>query len=126
MKKLFTTLLTITIFTAFSFAQQQSGLFLFKNPTKADVVLKVLHGELKLTESQFTQIRDLIMSSAKSQAELFKTPENQTPEMTRAIEMRQTTHIEENMKNIMGADKFKIYQEKKTELAAKVQSAEKK
>ena len=119
MKKLLTTFTLIVTLVAFSFAGN-STIYAFTKIEDADAVLKVLNTELTLTQTQFTQVRDLLYGSARSQAELLKTEKGKDPVYADAVIIRQTAHIEANLKSLVGEDKFKIYQSKKADIEKQV------
>ena len=125
MKKLFATTLILLSVIAFSFAQQTvaSDFYLMKNTHDAELVLKAINNELKLSETTFAQVRDLLFTSAKSQAEQI-TPTIET-ERVNIIKTRQTAHIENQLKTILGLDKFNIYQQKKAAMDTKLKELKK-
>ena len=125
MKKLFATTLILLSIIAFSFAQQTvaSDFYLMKNTHDAELVLKAINNELKLSETTFAQVRDLLFASAKSQAEQI-TPTIET-ERINIIKTRQTVHIENQLKTILGLDKFNIYQQKKAAMDTKLKELKK-
>ena len=125
MKKLVTTGFWVLTFSAICFAQDSKDLYLFKKMDNTEVVVKVLNAELKLTPPVLAQVRNVITNSAKNQAEVFKTPENNKPEMVQVIMARQTASIEGAFKSILGLDKYNIYLQKKDEIAKKVKLVEK-
>src|SRR5437588_104311 len=111
MKKLITTLFIAISAIAFSFAQQTvaSDFYLMKNQADAGYVLKAINLEIKLSETEFAKVQELLFASAKSQAEQF----NQTPapdaERTNIIKTRQTAHIENVLKTILSSEKYSAY-----------------
>lgn len=119
MKKLFTTFSLLVAFVAFSFAGN-STLYAFTKTEDADAVLKVLNAELTLTQTQFTQVRDLLYGSARSQSELLKSEKGKDPVYAEAVVTRQSAHIEANLKSLIGEDKYKIYDSKKADIEKKV------
>ena len=125
MKKLFATTLILLSVIAFSFAQQTvaSDFYLMKNTHDAELVLKAINNELKLSETTFAQVCDLLFASAKSQAEQI-TPTIES-ERVNIIKTRQTAHIENQLKTILGLDKFNIYQQKKAAMDTKLKELKK-
>ena len=123
-KPAITGFLTVALF-AFCFAQDGKDLYFFKKTEYAEVVVKVLNAELKLQRAEVDKVRNVINNSAKNQVEVFKTPENNKPEMTAVIVARQTTSVEGALKSILGTDKYNIYLQKKAEIAQKVKLLEK-
>lgn len=112
MKKIVASLL-LTFVAVTAFAQTGSSLYRITNKQQADIVLKAISSEITLTTDEFTQLRDLLYSSASGQEEISKHPDGNSPQMIENTIRRQTMHIEENMKTLIGADKFKLYQAKK-------------
>ncbi len=121
MKKLILSLFAIAIIAVSVNAQSSFQLFKFTESRQADVVLKVLSSELKLSDSQFSSIKQLIMGSAQSQVEQYKSELAKNPEHVANILRRQTTHIEGNLKTILGEDKYKIYEGSKAGIEKKAQ-----
>ncbi len=120
MKKIFASAFLLLAFAAMSFGQQAYSLYkLSGGQADADIVLKAMSIELKLTEAEFPKVKELITTSARSQAELFSKPESKNPETAAMIVNRQTNHIEANLKNILGEDRFKKYTEVKAAIEAK-------
>lgn len=120
MKKIFASAFLMLAFAAISFAQTGTPLFQFtKGQADADIVLKAISLEIKLSDTEFPAVRELLSKSAASQVELFGKPENKDPEQAKLIWMRQTAHIEGNLRNILGEDKFKLYQDHKAAIEAK-------
>ncbi|MFN8286041.1 MAG: hypothetical protein U0V74_04770 [Chitinophagales bacterium] len=120
MKKIFASAFLIMAFAAMSFGQQAYNLYkLSGGAAEADLVLKAMNIELKLTDAEFPKVKELITASARSQQELFTKPESKNPETATLIVQRQTTHIESNLKNILGEDRYKKYLEVKPAIEAK-------
>lgn len=118
MKQLFATFtLVICLFSA-ALAQQTvaSDFYLMKNSGDADFVLKAINTELKLTGSTYQQVKDLIDRSAASQQELLKSRSDEG--FVSSVKARQTAHIENNLRNILGEAQFALYQEKKAAMVA--------
>jgi hypothetical protein len=107
MKKLFTTIICAA-FAVVSFAQS-SNLFNMKSADDADKVLKVIASELKLEGESFTKVREILVKSAESQAELAARKEFATPDMQAAIVTRQTAHIDVNLKGVLTEAQYQTY-----------------
>lgn len=117
-----TILLFFLFFSSICFAQQGSSLYRFTGKEQAEKVSKVLHEELQLSEESFTEMKELLIGSAESQMEMTQLPENTNPSSIENMVRRQTVHIEQNMKTIIGEEKFKMYLEKKGAIEKKTQS----
>lgn len=113
-------LLTFILYIAF--AQNTSSLYRITTRQQADIVLKAISTEVNLTNDEFSQLRDLLYASASGQEEISKQPGGNTQQTIESIVIRQTLHIEENMKNLIGADKFKLYQTKKAAIEKRAQT----
>jgi hypothetical protein len=111
-------ILTVTLFT-FSQAQSVSELYKMKNVKEADMVLKALNLELSLDGDLFNRVRDLLYTSAKFQTDFFNSEKAKDAETVKVAMFRQTTHIENSLKGILGEEKFKAYQQKKAEIEKK-------
>ncbi len=125
MKKLLTTALITFSVMAFSFAQQTvaSDFYLMKTQQDAEYVLKALNQELHLSETDFNKVKELLLTSAKSQQEQFRLSPD--AERISIIKTRQTASIENNLKRIIGEDKYKIYQNKKASIEASLKGLNK-
>ena len=125
MKKLLTTALVTFSVVAFSFAQQTvaSDFYLMKTQQDAEYVLKALNQELHLSETDFNKVKELLLTSAKSQQEQFRLSPD--AERISIIKTRQTASIENNLKRILGEDKYKIYQNNKARIEASLGAAKK-
>lgn len=121
MKKLILSFFAVAMIAVSATAQSSFQLYKFTESKQADVVLKVLSSELKLNDNQFSSIKQLIMGSAQSQIEQYKSELAKNPEHVANIVRRQSTHIEGNLKNILGEDKYKIYESSKSGIEKKVQ-----
>lgn len=120
MKKIFSSALLVLLFSAVSFAQTSTySLYKFNSTAESDIVLKALNLELKFSEAEFAKVQDILNASARSQSELYKLPDNKNPENITLIVNRQTMHIEGNLKNIIGEDRYKKYIAAKASIEAK-------
>ncbi len=120
MKKIFSSALLVLLFSAVSFAQTSTySLYKFNSTAESDIVLKALNLELKFSEAEFAKVQDILNASARSQSELYKLPDNKNPENITLIVNRQTMHIEGNLKNIIGEDRYKKYVAAKATIEAK-------
>jgi len=124
MKKPLATSLILFSSILFSIAQQTvaSEFYLMKNMREAEFVLKAINTELKFSETEFTKVKDLLFASALSQEEQFKLSPD--AEKTNAIKARQTAHIENSLKTILG-DKFAIYNQKKAAIEVRLKELKK-
>ena len=124
MKKPLATSLILFSSILFSIAQQTvaSDFYLMKNTREAEFVLKAINTELKLSETEFTKAKDLLFASALSQEEQFKLSPD--AEKINAIKARQTAHIENSLKTILG-DKFAIYNQKKAAIEVRLKEIKK-
>ncbi|MCW5907439.1 MAG: hypothetical protein KIS94_06245 [Chitinophagales bacterium] len=120
MKKFITTSVLFVAFAVAAMAQTQSDLFKMTTEADADVVLKVLSTELKLSTEEFSKVREILVKSAQSQAQSLQDKNLNTPEMQVNVLRRQTLHIETNLKTILGEEKFKAYEAAKTKLTEQV------
>ena len=122
MKKLFTATVITFLAINFSFGQQTvaSDFYLMKNQKDAENVLKALNQELQLSETEYTKVNALLLTSAKSQGEQFAQTPAPDAQRTNIIKTRQTANIENNLKNLVGTDKFNIYLKKKASLDAQL------
>jgi len=120
MKKSILSFVFVAAFTLVGFAQQSTELYKFATPADAEKVLKVLNSELKLSVNDFTLVRNLLEKSAISQSEFAKSENAKNAETARIILERQTRHIEANLKNIIGEDRFNAYELAKPAITKKV------
>ncbi|MBK7149474.1 MAG: hypothetical protein IPH78_11795 [Bacteroidetes bacterium] len=121
MKSISATLIALLFMTLSMNAQSASQLYKFTDLKKSETVLKALSSELKLSESDFDKVKLLIQGSAQSQMEQFKSELAKDPDHVANIVRRQTTHIEGNLRNIIGEDKFKQYESLKPAIEKKAQ-----
>lgn len=119
MKSISATLIALLFMTLSMNAQSASQLYKFTDLKKSEAVLKALSSELKLSESDFDKVKLLIQGSAQSQMEQFKSELAKDPDHVANIVRRQTTHIEGNLRNIIGEDKFKQYESLKPAIEKK-------
>ena len=113
MKKLFETLLVMTAIITIAIAQSTYDFYKMQNKSEADAVLNALNTELKLSDSQSAELRELLYGSMKGQVEIFQKPENTDADVVQGVLRRQTGHIEGNLQEMIGEAKFKIYLQKK-------------
>lgn len=125
MKKCITTSVLFVAFVIAAIAQAQSDLFKMTTEADADVVLKVLSTELKLNHEEFSKVREILVKSAQSQAQSLQDKNLNTPEMQVTVLKRQTLHIEANLKNVLGEEKYKSYEAAKAKLAEQVKGMRK-
>ena len=121
MKRIFAT----TIFCLglnFLFAQQISDLYKFSSQVDAERVVGVLKNELNLSSDELTAVSELLLASAKSQIELSGKEQNKDAYESSTILRRQTQHIEANLQNIIGVERFKLYQSQKSAIEAKTKA----
>ena len=123
MKKSIATLLLFVLVTATTFAQQTNSLYRFTSKEQAEVVVKAIDAELQLNEKVLSNVRELIYASAESQKEMSARGENTNASAIEEIVRRQTMHIEQNMKTLIGEEKFTLYLQKKSAIEKKLQSA---
>jgi hypothetical protein len=121
MKRLMATTFLLFALASISFAQS-SNLYKLTSTDKADVVLKIMNDELKLTQEQFSAVRDLLYGSAKSQMEQYARKDNQSGQNLEVIVTRQTQHIEGNLKQILGDAGFAAYTKKKASIEERVKA----
>lgn len=121
MKSISATLIAMLIVVLSANAQSASTLYKFTDLKKSEAVLKVLSSELKLSESDFDKVKLLIQGSATSQMEQYKSDLSKDPDHVANIVRRQTVHIEGNLRNIIGEDKFKQYETLKASIEKKAQ-----
>ncbi len=120
MKKLmFTTLLLLAV-TVATFAQSSFKLFRFTNLAQAELVLKSIGSEVKLTAAQTDQIRTLFTQNVTHQAEIFDKAENTQGDRYNMYMTRQTGHLEGNLRTILGEETYKQYEAAKPAIEAKV------
>lgn len=125
MKKFLATSTFFILFAVAAFAQTGSDLYKMKTAADAEIVLKALAAELRLEGNQFALVREILTKSATSQQEQAQRKENLTPEMESMIVTRQTLHIETNLKNVIGEEKFKQYELAKAKIAEQVKNLRK-
>ena len=113
MKKIFATLLVMTAIITINIAQGTYDFYKMQNKSEADAVLNALNTELKLSDSQSAELRELLYGSMKGQVEIFQKPENTDADVVQGVLRRQTGHIEGNLQEMIGEAKFKIYLQKK-------------
>ena len=118
MKKIITPLLFLAM-ALVSFAQTNQSLYRFTTREQAGLVLKAIITQVTLTETEFAQVRDLLYASASGQEEISKHPDGNSPQIIENTTRRQTMHIEDNLKTIIGEEKFKEYQAKKSAIERK-------
>lgn len=109
MKKI-VALLSTALFVLTVFAQSGNSLYKFTSERQADILLKAISSEFKTTEAEFVKINELMSGSARSQVEQYQQEAAKDVNMVEMIVNRQTRHIEANLEQILGADKFKEYQ----------------
>ena len=126
MKKLLTTALLALSVIAYSFAQQTvaDDFYLMKTQKDAEFVLKAINMELHLNEPDFAKVQDVLFASAKSQGEQFASTPAPDAERTNIIKTRQTAHIENNLKVILGA-KYNVYLDNKAKIEANLKTLKK-
>jgi hypothetical protein len=123
MQKLIATTV-ILLSVAFSFAQQTvaSDFYAMKNNQEAGIVLNVINSELKLSEENYNKLKHLLEASAQSQSEqLAFSPAAQ--ERIDVMVMRQTNHIEANLKAMVGEAQYNLYLQKKADMLTKLKDA---
>ena len=125
MEKIGGTFLMLT--TVFVFAQAQEGFDIYKMRTEkdADIVLDILKSALRLSAPEYLQLHEIVYGSAHNQSEIL---ENQTamtaPEIQNMV-IRQAGHIEGNLENIIGKERFKTYLRLKPAIEQQVQAKKK-
>jgi hypothetical protein len=127
MKKLLSTaLITLTVIS-FSFAQQTvaNDFYLMKNTSDAEYVLKAINMELKLSEADFAKVKDLLFASAKSQGEQLKSTPAPDAERINVMKTRQTVHIENSLKAILGVAGYNLYLNNKATIEANLKTIKK-
>lgn len=110
----------------FLFAQQITDLYKFNSQVDAERVITILKNELKLSSDEFIAVSELLLVSAKSQIELSGKEQNKDAYEASTILRRQTQHIEANLQNIIGVERFKLYQSQKSAIEAKTKAGAKK
>ena len=122
MQKLLTTSIILFAVMAFSYAQQTvaSDFYLMKTQEEAQLVLKAINSELHLAEAEYAKVKELLTTSSKSQEEQLKSFTE--TERLNIIKTRQTAHIENNLRGIVGVDRYNIYLNKKADIEAKLKS----
>ncbi|MFN8323781.1 MAG: hypothetical protein U0T74_14050 [Chitinophagales bacterium] len=110
----------------FLFAQQITDLYKFNSQVDAERVSTILKNELKLSSDEFIAVSELLLVSAKSQIELSGKEQNKDAYEASTILRRQTQHIEANLQNIIGVERFKLYQSQKSAIEAKTKAGAKK
>lgn len=123
MQKLIAT--TVILLTAlFSFAQQtvSSDFYAMKNTQEAAIVLNIINSELNLSTEAQTKLKHLLEASAQSQAEqLGFSPASQ--ERVNVMLMRQSNHIEANLKAMITEEQYNMYLRKKADMVVKLTAA---
>ncbi len=120
MKGIFATVILFMVITTGAFAQTSNDLFKMRNAEDADLVLKVLTNDLSLPADVHGTLRDILQKSAKSQQDQMARMQTKDANMESAIIARQTAHIETNMKNLIGEEKYKLYEQLKEKIVADV------
>ncbi len=110
----------------FLFAQQITDLYKFNSQVDAERVITILKNELKLSSDELSAVSELLLASAKSQIELSGKEQNKDAYEASTILRRQTQHIEANLQNIIGVERFKLYQSQKSAIEAKTKAGAKK
>ncbi len=113
MKKSLATLLLMTAIITITLAQSTYDFYKMQTKSEADIILNALNNELKLSDIQFAELRELLYGSMKGQAELLQKSENTDADVIQGILRRQTGHIEGNLQELIGEAKFKTYLQKK-------------
>ncbi len=103
--------------------QTEQSIYRFVTKSQAKVVLTAISKEVNLTESELVQIKELIYSSAAGQEEISKQPGGNTPEVIENTVRRQTMHIEDNLKSILGEATYKQYLLRKSIIEKTIRSA---
>lgn len=106
------------------FAQNTDGLYLFKDRNDPVTVYNVIAVKAKVAPAQLAKLRDLLHNSAEVQLKYFKNPENNTPDKTKAMEVKQTILIEKSLQGIFGPDRYNYYLKKKPEIIEEVKKVE--
>lgn len=123
MQKLIAT--AVILLTAlFSFAQQtvSSDFYAMKNTQEAAIVLNIINSELSLSAEAQTKLKHLLEASAQSQAEqLAFSPASQ--ERVNVMLMRQSNHIEANLKAMITEEQYNMYLRKKADMVVKLTAA---
>ncbi len=123
MQKLIAT--AVILLTAlFSFAQQtvSSDFYAMKNTQEAAIVLNIINSELNLSTEAQTKLKHLLEASAQSQAEqLGFSPASQ--ERVNVMLMRQSNHIEANLKAMITEEQYNMYLRKKADMVVKLTAA---
>ena len=109
MKKIFGMFLMLT--TVFVFAQAQEGFDIYKMRTEkdADVVLNILKIKLKLSSSEYSQLHEIVYGSAHNQSEILANQKSMTASEIQNMVIRQAGHVEGNLENIIGKERYKTY-----------------
>lgn len=117
MKKI-TAFFAAVLFGVAVYAQDAANFYKFTSVQEADKVITVLTTQLKLNAKESSAVAELIKTSAQSQVEQYKLEQNKDVNMVNMIVSRQTRHIEANLKNIIGEERFRLYETNKTKYAA--------
>lgn len=123
MQKLIATA-AILLTVLFSFAQQtvSSDFYAMKNTQEAGIVLNIINSELNLSAEAQTKLKHLLEASAQSQSEqLAFSPASQ--ERINVMLMRQTNHIEANLKAMVTPEQYNTYLRKKADMVVKLTAA---
>lgn len=122
MKRLFSTAILFLAFVAATYAQQSFKLYRLTSVEYADAFLKAVGEEVKVTGQQNEQLRELFRKSQEHQEELFKKQENLAEDRYDAYMNRQQGHLEGNMRIILGEENYKLYEEAKPKIEAKMKA----
>jgi Spy/CpxP family protein refolding chaperone len=123
MQKLIATA-AILLTVLFSFAQQtvSSDFYAMKNTQEAGIVLNIINSELNLSAEAQAKLKHLLEASAQSQSEqLAFSPASQ--ERTNVMLMRQSNHIEANLKAMITPEQYNTYLRKKADMVVKLTAA---
>lgn len=120
MKGIFATVILFMVMTTGAFAQTNNDLYKMRNAEDADLVLKVLTTNLHLDASVHGTLRDILQKSALSQQNQMAQMQTKDANLESVIVARQTAHIETNMKNLIGEEKYKLYEQLKDKITAEV------
>jgi hypothetical protein len=90
-----------------------------KNNQEAGIVLNIINGELKLTEETYTKLKHMLEASALSQSEQLANSQL-AQEKIDVMVMRQTNHIEANLKAMIGEAQYNLYLQKKADMVTKL------
>lgn len=123
MQKLIATA-AILLTVLFSFAQQtvSSDFYAMKNTQEAGIVLNIINSELNLSAEAQAKLKHLLEASAQSQSEqLAFSPASQ--ERINVMLMRQSNHIEANLKAMVTPEQYNTYLRKKADMVVKLTAA---